>query len=36
MNRKGLIVAIFSAGISLGALTATLGGLILNGQSRMN
>lgn len=36
MNGKGLIVAIVSVGVGLGALTATLGGLILNGQSRMN
>ena len=35
MNGKGLIVAVVSVGVGLGALTATLGGLILSGQSRM-
>ena len=36
MNGKGLIIAIISVGVGLGALSATLGGLILSGQSRMN
>ena len=36
MNGKGLIVAIVSVGIGLGALTAILGGLVLSGQSRMH
>ena len=30
------MIAVVSVGVGLGALTATLGGLILNGQSRMN
>ena len=36
MNGKGLIIAIVSVGVALGGLTATLGGLMLTGQSRMN
>ncbi|MDE0123216.1 MAG: hypothetical protein OXN97_01445 [Bryobacterales bacterium] len=36
MNGKGLIIAVVSVGVALAALTATLGGLILSGQSRMN
>ena len=36
LNGKGGIIAIVSVGIGLGALTAILGELILNGQSRMN
>lgn len=36
MNGKGLIVAVVSVGVGLGTLTATIGGLILNGQSRMH
>ena len=36
MNGEGLIVAVVSVGVGLAALTTTLGGLILKGQSRMN
>ena len=36
MNGKEVIVAIVSVGIGLAVLTATFGGFILNGQSRMD
>ena len=36
MAGTGLIIALVSVGVGLGALTATLGGLLLRGQSRMN
>ena len=36
MAGTDLIVAVVSGGVGLGALTATLGGLLLRGQSRMN
>lgn len=36
MNGKGLIVAVISVGVSLGLLTATLGGLILSGQTHIS
>ena len=32
MNGKGLIIAVISVGVSLGILTATLGGFIISGQ----
>ena len=35
MNGKGLIVTVLGVGVSLGILTATLGGFILHGQAAM-
>ena len=35
MSGTGLVVNIISVGVGLGALTATVGGLILSGQSNM-
>lgn len=36
MNGKGMIIAIVSVGAGLGALTATLGGMMLHGQDRLS